>query len=71
MLRNKNLTKTIYSLQREQFEQLLSAISILRSNFLMLCTCHRLALEVNLLANQGDCKMGGAKLRISPRSGGI
>ena len=34
---------------------------------LIALTCHRLALRVDSRANQGDCKMGGAKLRISPR----
>ena len=37
----------------------------------LLCTCHRLAAGVGPRANQGDCKMGGAKLGISPRGGGI
>ena len=38
---------------------------------LVLCTCHRLAPGVGPRANQGDCKMVGAKLRIFPRGGGI
>ena len=36
-----------------------------------LCTCHRLSPGVGPRANQGDCKMVGAKLRIFPRGGGI
>ena len=38
---------------------------------LHLCTCHWLAPEIDLLANQGDGKMDGVKLRISPRVGVI
>ena len=34
-----------------------------------LCTCHRLAPGVDPRADQGDCKMYGAKLTISPRDG--
>ena len=55
MARNKVRVKGI---------EMLSAASLL-------CTCHQLAPGVGPRANQGDCKMVGAKLRIFPRGGGI
>ena len=46
--------------------------SLFYNNYLeVLCTRHRLAPGVGPRANQGDCKMVGAKLRIFPRGGGI
>ena len=35
------------------------------------CKCHWLPSGVGPRVNQGDCKMGGAKLIIPPRSGEI
>ena len=54
---------------KRQFNE--DSLQILLLTKLQLCTCHRLAPGVGPRANQGDCKMGGAKLRISPRGGGI
>ena len=50
------------------------AFDTLEWNYLVLLFCcassHRLAPGVGPRANLGDCKMGSAKLRISPRGGG-
>ena len=55
----------------EGVSQKLNVLTARWRGSLALCTCHRLAPGVGPRANQGDCKMVRAKLRIFPRGGGI